>query len=73
METAKLAAGPRPLPGWAVPAALYALALALRLIPAIGFPGLNHPDEVFQTLEQPHRLVFGYGVLPWEFEFGARS
>src|ERR1700722_1147179 len=73
METAKLAAGSRPMPGWAVPAALYAVAFALRLIPAIWFPGINHPDEVFQTLEQSHRLVFGYGVFPWEFEFGARS
>jgi len=59
--------------GWGAPAALYALALGLRLIPAIFYPGINHPDEVFQSLEQAHRLVFGYGAVPWEFEYGARS
>jgi len=30
-------------------------------------------DEIFQTLEQGHRLAFGYGLVPWEFRVGARS
>ncbi len=30
-------------------------------------------DEIFQTLEQGHRLAFGYGLVPWEFQTGARS
>jgi phosphatidylinositol glycan class B len=30
-------------------------------------------DEIFQTLEQAHRLAFGYGLVPWEFKQGARS
>jgi len=30
-------------------------------------------DEIFQTLEQGHRLAFGYGFVPWEFKLGARS
>ena len=30
-------------------------------------------DEIFQTLEQGHRLAFGYGLVPWEFKVGARS
>jgi hypothetical protein len=32
-----------------------------------------HPDEVFQYLEPAHRLVFGYGIIPWEYRFGTRS
>ncbi len=31
------------------------------------------PDEIFQSVEQAHRLAFGYGMLPWEFVDGARS
>ena len=35
--------------------------------------GLYWPDEVFQSLEPAHRLVFGYGWQAWEFAQGARS
>jgi GPI mannosyltransferase 3 len=28
---------------------------------------------VFQTVEQAHRLVFGTGLVPWEFVYGTRS
>jgi hypothetical protein len=35
--------------------------------------GVFWPDEIFQSVEQAHRLVFGYGVVPWEFRDGARS
>ena len=31
------------------------------------------PDEIFQYLEQGHRAVFGYGYIPWEFRYAARS
>jgi hypothetical protein len=31
------------------------------------------PDEIFQSLEPAHRLVWGYGIVPWEFRVGARS
>ena len=31
------------------------------------------PDEVYQSLEQAHRLVFGYGIIPWEFRDAVRS
>lgn len=34
--------------------------------------GVVYPDEVHQSLEQAHRLAFGYGLIPWEFEVGAR-
>ena len=44
-----------------------------RLVALLWFPGLHHPDEDFQMLEQAHRFTFGYGVIPWEFEAGIRS
>lgn len=33
----------------------------------------HHPDETIQYLEQAHRLVFGVGILPWEYKLGMRS
>lgn len=33
----------------------------------------HHPDELIQYLEQAHRIVFGYGVVPWEFRYFIRS
>jgi hypothetical protein len=53
--------------------AVFAVAFAARLLPVFAFPGINHPDEVFQTMEQAHRLVFGNGLVPWEFVYGTRS
>lgn len=35
--------------------------------------GVYWPDEIHQSLEQAHRAVFGYGLVPWEFRDGARS
>src|SRR5215813_1750762 len=37
------------------------------------YRNLAWPDEIFQTLEQGHRLAFGYGIIPWEFREGVRS
>ena len=37
------------------------------------WPGIHYPDEIMQSLEQAHRLVFGNGLVPWEFRDGARS
>ena len=54
-------------------AALRAFALALRIGLALGSPNIFFPDEIFQTLEPAHRLVFGYGVIPWEWRLGIRS
>jgi hypothetical protein len=54
-------------------AVLLILGLAARAWIAIRFPGVDHPDETFQATEQAHRLVFGYGILPWEFRIGARN
>jgi len=48
------------------------VALALRAALLVT-PRSFHPDEVFQYLEQAHRIVFGYGVVPWEYNYGIRS
>ncbi|MCU1238340.1 MAG: Alg9 family protein mannosyltransferase [Candidatus Solibacter sp.] len=53
--------------------AICALAVVLRMAEAIIFPGFEYPDEIFQVLEQAHRLAFGNGIIPWEFAVGIRS
>ena len=52
---------------------LVAAILAPRAYLAIADQGMVWADEIFQTLEQGHRLAFGYGLVPWEFKVGARS
>jgi len=52
---------------------IYALALTARLLPVFVAPSLNFPDEIFQSTEQAHRLVYGTGLVPWEFAYGTRS
>jgi hypothetical protein len=49
------------------------IAVAMRVYAVLAWPSLLHPDENFQSLEQAHRLAFGYGVTPWEFHDGVRS
>jgi hypothetical protein len=53
--------------------ALLTIAMGLRVGLAIHFPNVFHPDEIFQTLEPAHRLVYGYGVTTWEWREGVRS
>ena len=50
-----------------------ALAALPGIWAAFADQGLFWPDEIYQSLEQAHRLAFGYGLIPWEFEKGARS
>jgi GPI mannosyltransferase 3 len=50
-----------------------AFASAVYAWVVVGEHGVVWPDEVYQSLEQAHRLVFGFGFLPWEFHVGARS
>ena len=50
-----------------------AAGLALRLTGAVGSDWVMRPDALMQYLEQAHRLVFGYGFVPWEFRYGART
>jgi hypothetical protein len=52
---------------------LCAAILLPRAYLAIHDQGMIWADEIFQTLEQGHRLAFGYGLVPWEFRVGARS
>jgi phosphatidylinositol glycan class B len=49
------------------------LAIVLRVVPVLLVPSLNWADEIFQATEQAHRLVYGVGLVPWEFQLGARS
>lgn len=49
------------------------LAAGPRLWAAYADHGVFWPDEIFQSVEQGHRLAFGYGIVPWEFVRGARS
>src|SRR3546814_10581353 len=52
-------------------AGIMVLGIVLRI--AATWPlSMHHPDEVIQYLEQAHRLVFGYGVIPWDYRFGIR-
>ena len=46
---------------------------APRAYLAVHDQGVVWADEIFQTLEQGHRLAFGYGLVPWEYQSGARS
>ncbi len=54
-------------------APVLALALALRVGIALRFWNVVAYDEMFQFLEQAHRLVFHQGIVPWEFQVGLRS
>jgi GPI mannosyltransferase 3 len=45
----------------------------LRVVLAIVHQGVIYPDETYQMTEAAHRLVFGYGIVPWEFQQGLRS
>ena len=50
-----------------------ALAFAVRAATALSGDFILHPDEIMQYLEPAHRLVFGNGVVAWEFFYGGRS
>jgi len=52
---------------------IIAAGAAARIVTALISDNINHPDEIFQILEQAHRVVFGYGIIPWEFQLSARS
>src|SRR5579862_1862775 len=49
------------------------VAVLLRIAFACLSERIHHPDEVFQYLEPAHRLVFGFGMIPWEYRYGTRS
>ena len=49
------------------------LAFVARFAAGLATDSALHPDEVMQYTEQAHRLVFGPGVIPWEYDYGTRS
>ena len=67
------AAADSPVPLWRWFWPLLAGGFALRVAAALGGDFSLRHDEDFQVLEQAHRLVWGYGLVPWEFGVGARS
>ena len=73
MRTANTAGTAAGHPPWRTAAAIFLAAFAIRMAVPLLAPGIHYPDEVMQSLEQAHRLVFGYGLVPWEFRDGARS
>ncbi|MEI9987972.1 MAG: hypothetical protein WDN69_35640 [Aliidongia sp.] len=54
-------------------AALCGASLLVKTLIYWTAPNLGNPDETFQYMEQAHRLVFGTGLVPWEFIAGIRS
>ena len=49
------------------------LALLTRLPVALFDNNFVAPDEIIQYIGQAHRLVYGSGPVPWEFQVGLRS
>ena len=60
-------------PRWKLAPPVLALAFAARAALALAADFTLHPDEIMQYLEPAHRLVFGNGVIYWEYFYGARS
>ena len=56
---------------WLLP--ILGVAFVVRAVVALCGDFVLHPDEIMQYLEPAHRLVFGAGVIYWEFYYGARS
>ena len=54
-------------------AGLLAPALLIRAIAAAIHPNLIWPDEIYQTVEPAHHLVFGGWIRSWEWVVGMRS
>jgi hypothetical protein len=49
------------------------VALALRIAATVLLPNIIWADEVFQTVEPAHGLVFGTWMQTWEWVVGIRS
>lgn len=45
----------------------------LRLVVMLLTERSLHSDEIFQYVEQAHRLTYGYGYVPWEYVHGIRN
>ncbi len=53
--------------------AICAVAVTVRACVMLLLPSTAYPDETFQYLEQANRLIGGAGLVPWEYQVGARS
>lgn len=53
-------------------ALLLSLGAVLRLAYAAWAQGMFHPDEIYQSLEPAHGVIYGTGIRTWEFLVGAR-
>jgi GPI mannosyltransferase 3 len=53
-------------------AAIVVIAVLLRSVAAI-VDSFYYDDEIGQYIEQAHRIVFGFGTIPWEYHFGMRN
>ena len=52
---------------------IFVLSIFVRIYASMTSFAQIFPDEIFQTLEPAHKLVFGRGITYWEFKVGARS
>ena len=52
---------------------IFIVSLFVRIYASITSIAQIYPDEIFQTIEPAHKLVFGRGITYWEFKYGARS
>ena len=50
-----------------------AVIIAPRIYLAITDHAILYLDEIYQSLEQAHRVLYGIGWLPWEYKYGMRS
>ena len=58
---------------WNLLPVILAGAFIIRVALALSTDAIPHPDAIFQYLEQAHRIVFGNGIVPWEYRYGIRS
>lgn len=52
---------------------LLGFAAGLRFWTAGLLPNLIWADEIYQVIEPAHRLVYGNGIIAWEYVLGVRS
>jgi|GEM_PF-568639 len=64
---------PRLTSSRAIICAVLAAGFLFRFLPMLFWPSIAQPDEVIQAIEQGHRHFYGYGLVPWEFDYAARS
>ncbi len=64
---------PQSLPARALLGVSLVVGLVMRVRLVFSDDGIYWPDEIYQSFEPAHKLVFGYGVIPWEFIQGART